>query len=120
MIAFGMPLPARSFVQDQVSTYSCEAEYHSHSSAVKDVEYVNNLLNDLLLFPDDDSPPSILVDRDPTMVISQGSTNCWRTKHIDFTMALVRDYIQLGLAVMEICPTADQIADMCESLISCS
>jgi hypothetical protein len=30
VFAFGMPLLARSFAQDQVSTYTCEAEYHSH------------------------------------------------------------------------------------------
>ena len=70
------------------------------------------LLRDLLLFPDDASPPSMLVDSAPAMAISQGPTNRSRTKHIDFTMALARDYIQRGRAVMEHCPTAEQIADI--------
>ncbi len=112
VFAFGTLLLARSFVQDQVSASSCEAEYSSYSSAVKDLEYVRLLLRDLLLFPDDDSPPSMLVDSEPAMAVSQDPTNRSRTKHIDFTMALARDYIQHRRAVMEHCPTAEQIADM--------
>ena len=54
----------------------------------------------------------MLVDSAPAMAISQGPTNRSRTKHIDFTMALARDYIQRGRAVMEHCPTAEQIADI--------
>jgi hypothetical protein len=52
-------LLARSFVQDQVSASSCEAEYYAYSSAVEDLQYVQVLLRDLLLFPDDASPPSM-------------------------------------------------------------
>ena len=51
VFAFGTLLLARSFVQDQVSASSCEAEYYAYSSAVKDLEYVRLLLRDLLLFP---------------------------------------------------------------------
>ncbi len=76
------------------------------------IEYVRLLLRDLLLFPDDESPPSMLVDSAPAMAISQGPTNRSRTKHIDFTIALARDYLRRGRAVMEHCPTAEQIADM--------
>ena len=112
VFAFGTLLLARSFVQDQVSASSCEAEYYAYSSAVKDLEYVRLLLRDLLLFPDDASPPSMLVDSAPAMAISQGPTNRSRTKHIDFTIALARDYLRRGRAVMEHCPTAEQIADM--------
>jgi len=54
----------------------------------------------------------MLVDSEPAMAMSQGPTHRSRTKHIDFTMALARDYIQRGRAVMEHCPTAEQIADM--------
>jgi hypothetical protein len=57
-------------------------------------------------------PPSMLVDSAPEMAISQGPTNRSRTKHIDFTMALARDDIQRGRAVMEHGPTAELIADM--------
>ncbi len=99
VFAFGTLLLARSFIQDQVSASSCEAEYYSYSSAVNDREYVTLLLSDL--FPVDASPPSMLVDSAPAMAISQGPTNRSRIKHIDFTMALARDYIQRGRAVME-------------------
>ena len=54
----------------------------------------------------------MLVDSAPAMAISQGPTNRSRTKHIDFTIALARDYLRRGRAVMEHCPTAEQIADM--------
>jgi len=112
VFAFGTLLLARSFVQDQVSASSCEAEYYSYSSAVKDLEYVRLLLRDLHLFPDDATPPTMLVDSEPAIAMSQGPTHRSRTKHIDFTLALARDYIQRGRAIMEHCPTAEQIADM--------
>ncbi len=70
------------------------------------------MLRDLLLFPDDASPPSMLVDSAPAMAISQGPINGSRTKHIDFTIALACDYLRRGRAVIEHCPTAGQIADM--------
>ncbi len=35
-----------------------------------------------------------------------------RTLHIDFTLALARDSIPCGKAVMEYCPTAEQVADI--------
>ncbi len=54
----------------------------------------------------------MLVDSAPAMTISQGPTDRSRRKHIDFTMALTRDYLRRGWAVMEHCPTAEQIADM--------
>jgi hypothetical protein len=112
VFVLGTLLFSRSFVQDQVSASSCEAEYYAYSSAVKDLEYVRLLLRDLRLFPDDASPPTMLVDSEPAMAMSQGPTHRSRTKHIDFTMALARDYIQRGRAVMEHCPTAEQVADM--------
>jgi hypothetical protein len=46
------------------------------------------------------------------MAMSQGPTHCSGTEHIDFTMALARDYIQRWRAIMEHCPTAEQIADL--------
>jgi hypothetical protein len=112
VFVIGTLLPSRSFVQDQVSALSCEAEYYAYSSAVKDLEYVRLLLRDLRLFPDDAAPPTMLVDSEPAMAMSQGPTHRSRTKHIDFTMALARDHIQRRPAVMESCPTAEQIADM--------
>jgi hypothetical protein len=51
----------------------------------------------------------MLVDSAPAMTISQDRLP---TKQIDFTMALACDYIQLWRAVLEHCPTAEQIADM--------
>ena len=112
VFAFGTLLLARSFVQDQVAASSAEAEYYAYSSAVKDLEYVRLLLRDLDIFPDDAPPPTMLVDSEPAMAMSQGPTHRSRTKHIDFTKALVRDYVQRERAVMEHCPTDEQIADM--------
>ena len=112
MSALGTHLLACSFVQDQVSASSCEAEYYSYSSGVKDVEYVRLLLRDLLLFPDDAPAPTMLVDSEPAIAVSQGPTQRSRTKHIDFTLALCRDYVMRGRVRLEYCPTSAQIADM--------
>jgi hypothetical protein len=105
-------LLSRSFVQDQVSVLSCKAEYCACFSAVKDLEYGRLLLRDLCPFPDDAAPPTMLADSEQVMAVSQGPTHRSRAEKIDFTMALVRGYIQHGRAVMEICPTAEQMADM--------
>jgi hypothetical protein len=69
---------------------------------------VRPLLCDFSFFPDDASPPPMLFDRAPAMALSQGPTYRSCTKHIYFTMALARDYIQVqrGRAVMEHYPTA--------------
>jgi hypothetical protein len=109
---FGTLLLARSFVQDQVSTSFCEAEYYAYSAAVKDIEYVRLLLRDLLLFPDDTPAPTMLVDSELAIAMSQGPTHRSRTKHIDFTLALCRDYVMSGRVRLEHCPTFAQIADM--------
>jgi hypothetical protein len=112
VFALSTLLLARSFVQDQVAASSAEAEYYAYSAAVKDLEYVRLLLRDLQIFPDDASPPTMLVDSEPAIAMSQGPTHRSRTKHIDFTKALVRDYVQHEWAVMEHCSTDEQIADM--------
>ena len=81
---------------------------------IRDLEYVGLLLSDhdLHFFPYDATPPTMLVDSDLAIVMSQGPTHRSSTKHIGFTMALARDYIQRGRAIMEISPTAEQIADI--------
>ena len=60
-------LLASSFVQDQVSASSCEAEYFSDSSAVNDLEYVGLFFSDLLFFP---MMPNLLC-----------RTDCWYVDH---------------------------------------
>jgi hypothetical protein len=112
VFALGTLLLARSFVQDQVSASSCEAEYYAYSSGVKDIEYVRLLLRDLLLFPADAPAPPMLVDSEPAMAMSQGPTQRSRTKHIDFTLAVCRDYVMRGRVRLEYCSTSAQIADM--------
>ena len=52
------------------------------------------------------------VDSEPAIAMSQGPDHHSRTKHIDFTKALVRDYVQREQAGMEHCPTDEQFADM--------
>ncbi len=54
----------------------------------------------------------MLVDSELAIAMSKGPTHRSRTKHMDFTLALARDYIQRGRAIMEHCLTAEQIADM--------
>ena len=112
VFVFSTLLLARSFVQDQVVVSSAENEYYASSAAVKDLEYVLLLLRGLRIFPDDASLPTVRVDSEPAIAMSQGPAHHSRTKHIDFTKALVRDYVQRERAVMKHCPTDEQIADM--------
>jgi hypothetical protein len=107
VFVFSTLLLARSFVQDQVVVSSAENEYYASSAAVKDLEYVLLLLRGLRIFPDDASLPTVRVDSEPAIAMSQGPAHHSRTKHIDFTKALVRDYVQREQAGMEHCPTDD-------------
>jgi hypothetical protein len=95
LCAFGTLLLVRSFVQDQVAASSCEAKYYSYNESYSAA--VNDLDNAAI---------------EPAMAMSQGPTHRSRTLHIDFTLALARDYIPRGKAVMEYCPTAEQVADI--------
>ena len=79
---------------------------------MKDIEYAPLLLRDLLLFPADAPAPPMLVDSEPAMAMSQGPTQRSRTKHIDFTLAVCRDYVMRGRVRLEYCSTSAQIADM--------
>ena len=101
-------------IQERIctSTSLAEADYYAYSSDVKDLGHVRLFLRDLRIFPDDAFPPTMLVDSEPAIGMSQGPTNRSSTKHIDFTKALVLDYIQHERAVMENCPTDEQITDM--------
>jgi hypothetical protein len=95
LFAFGTFLLVRSFVQDQVAASSSEAKYYSYNQSYSAA--VNDLDNAAI---------------EPAMAMSQGPTHRSRTLHIDFTLALARDYIPRGKAVMEYCPTAEQVADI--------
>jgi hypothetical protein len=97
LFAFGTLLLVCSFVQDQVAASSCEAKYYSYNESYSAA--VNDLAN-------------AAIDSVPAMAMSQGPPHRSHTLQIDFTLALARDYIQRGKAVMEYCPTAEQVADI--------
>ena len=99
-------------IVDQAAASSCEAEYFAYSSGVKDVEYIRLLLRDLLIFDKDTVAPTMLVDSEPAITVAQGPSQRSRTKHIDFTIALCRDYVCRGLVQLVYTPTDKQIADM--------
>ena len=76
----------RSFVQSQLATSSCEAEYYACSS--KEGEYVRLLLLDLGLVV----VPTLLGDNPPAIATAIGPSQRSRTRHIDFTVGLCRDF----------------------------
>ncbi len=59
-----------------------------------------------------DAPPFMLVDSEPAIAMSRGSTHRSSPKHIDLTLALACAYVQRWGVVMLCCPTAEQIAAM--------
>jgi hypothetical protein len=112
VFAFSTLLLASSFVQDQVVVSSAGDDCYASSSAVEDLEFLRHLLQGLHIFSDDISSPTVLVDSLPAITMSQGLTRFSHTKHIDFTKALVRDYVQRERVVINHCSTDEQIADM--------
>jgi hypothetical protein len=59
-----------------------------HISAVKDLEYVLLSLCDLLLIPDDTFPPSMLLDSEPAIAMSQGPTYSSYSTHMNLYFAV--------------------------------
>ncbi len=110
VFAFDTLLLACSFVQGQVSASSLKLNLTFILRL--SIEYVLLFLRDLLLFPDDASAPTMLIDSEPAVGMSQGPTHRSCTKHIDFTLALCRDYVMCGRVRLKHCPTFAQIADM--------
>ena len=98
-------LLASSFVQDQVSASSCEAEYFSDSSAVNDLEYVGLFLSDLPFFPDDAKSPlqnRLLICRPHSLVLALSLI--FRSR----LMGLVPTCV-LSLVFLQLCPLVDTL-----------
>jgi len=108
VFAMGTLIQGRSFVQSQLAASSCEAEYYAYSSAAKEGETVRLLLRDLGL----DVIPTLLGDNQPAIATAKGPSQRSRTRHIDFTLALCRDFISRGHLLIEYVATDDQVADV--------
>jgi len=108
VFVLGTLIQGRSFVQSQLAASSCEAEYYAYSSAAKEGESVRLLLRDLGLVV----VPTLLGDNQPAIATAKGPSQRSRTRHIDFTLALCRDFITRGDLLVEYVPTDDQVADI--------
>ena len=108
VFVFGTLVQGRSFIQSQLAASSCEAEYYSYSSAAKEGEFVRLLLRDLGFVV----IPTLLGDNEPAIATAKGPAQRSRTRHIDFTVALCRDFVNRGVHLIEFVPTADQVADI--------
>ena len=56
--------------------------------------------------------PTLLGDNQPAIATAKGPSQRSRTRHIDFTLALCRDFITRGDLLVEYVPTDDQVADI--------
>ena len=108
VFVLGTLIQGRSFVQSQLAASSCEAEYYAYSSAAKEGESVRLLLRDLGILV----VPTLLGDNQPAIATALGPSQRSRTRHIDFTLALCRDFVTRGALLVEYVPTAEQLADI--------
>lgn len=96
--------------QDIVSTSTTEAEFYALSEAVKEVQWLRNILHDFHVNIND--PIVINSDNQSTIKMVENSKFSSRTKHIDVRLHFVRDCVSLGKIKLKYCSSEDNVADL--------
>lgn len=107
---FGASVSWSSRKQDIVSTSTTESEFYALAEAVKEVQWLRNILIDLQI----DVPQPIIIhsDNQSTIKLIENSKFSARTKHIDVRLHFVRDCVYTGKIILEYCPSEDNVADL--------
>ena len=112
----GTPVAWSSKKQSTVSLSTCEAELYSQCEAVKEILWLQGLLNELtLVFT---KPTVIHCDNRATVVISKNGVKSERTKHIDVKHNFIVDTISSGAVQSSWISTVDQQADILTKALS--
>jgi hypothetical protein len=107
---FGASVSWSSRKQNIVSTSTTEAEFYALSEAVKEVQWLKNILNDFDVKVE--GPISIYSDNQSTIKMVENSKFSSRTKHIDVRLHFVRECVYLGKIKLNYCPSEENVADL--------
>lgn len=107
---FGASISWSSRKQDIVSTSTTEAEFYALSEAVKEIQWLKNILNDFNI--DVSLPITINSDNQSTIKMIENSKFSSRTKHIDVRLHFVRECVSTKKILLKYCASEDNIADL--------
>jgi hypothetical protein len=100
----------RSKLQTIVALSSMEAEYVGATPAVQEVIWLRDLLCELKMT---DSSPSILnMDNRGAAILTHGTGDSHRTKHIDIRYHFIRSHVEQKRIKVDYLPTDEMIADI--------
>lgn len=96
--------------QNIVSTSTTEAEFYALSEAVKEVQYLKNVLNDFDIATEETI--TIHSDNQSTIKMIKNPRSSSRTKHIDVRLHFVRDSVGQGSIGLKYCSSEHNVADL--------
>lgn len=107
---FGGTISWSSRKQDIVSTSTTEAEFYALSDAVKEIQWLKNILGDF----DIKVPETLTVhsDNQSTIKMVENAKFSSRTKHIDVRLHYVRDLVYQQKINIIYCSSEDNVADL--------
>ena len=100
----------KSKQQSVVAASSVEAEYIAKSHAVKESLWIRTICQefDLLI---DRKPFKVFADNTGAIALANDSIISNRSKHIDVSYHLIRDYVEMGKVILEYISTDLMVAD---------
>ena len=107
---FGGTISWSSRKQDIVSTSTTESEFYALSEAVKEIQWLRNILKDFDVKVH--SPITVFSDNQSTIKMVENAKFSSRTKHIDVRLHYVRDCVRLAKIALEYCPSEENVADL--------
>lgn len=107
---FGGPVSWSSRKQDIVSTSTTEAEFYALSEAVKEIQWLKNILSDFGVAAIE--PITTHSDNQSTIKMIENSKFSSRTKHIDVRLHFVRDCVYQQKIKLNYCPSEENVADL--------
>jgi hypothetical protein len=107
---FGAAISWSSRKQDVVSTSTTESEFYAISEAVKEIQWLKNLLNDFNV--ETEKSIKIFSDNQSTIKMIENPGFSSRTKHIDVRLHFFRECVYLDKIKLIYCPTENNIADI--------
>jgi transposase InsO family protein len=107
---FGGSVSWSSRKQNIVSTSTTESEFYAISEAVKEVQWLRNILSDFDVHAA--GPITIHADNQSTIKLIENPKFSSRTKHIDVRLHYVRECVVDGKIQLIFCPSEENVADL--------
>jgi hypothetical protein len=106
----GAPVSWTSKKQSIVALFSCEAEYVTGSSAACQANWLQNVLEDLMI--NIQQHIKLLIDNKSAINLAKNPIAHGKSKHIETRFHYLRDQVNRCKIKVEYCTTLNQVADI--------